>query len=846
MQNKEKYPVDETVPDLKKALQTHHAAVLHAPPGAGKTTRIPLALLDVIPPENGRIIMLEPRRIAAVSAARWMAHLLGEEVGNTVGYSIRFDSRISHKTRIEVVTEGILTRRMQNNAGLEGVSTVIFDEFHERSIHSDLALALCLDIKRGLREGLNLLIMSATLDCANVAALLGGAPIISCRGRQFQVKERYLESGLENQLPERVTGAVHSALRETEGDILVFLPGSGEIRTCYEKLLAHVGGKKDLSLHPLFGDLSFEEQEQAILPSTRRKIVLSTNIAETSLTIQGIRVVVDTGLSRSLRYDPSTGMNRLITTTVSRASAEQRKGRAGRMGPGFCYRLYSHSAFQSMTAFAQPEILVSDLSSLALQLAVWGVKDPMALSWLNPPPPAAWKAAKNLLCDLHAIDGSGDVTPTGRAMALLPIHPRLGRLMLRAADAGVADAGALMAALLSERDIFRKRTAGFDVEREADIAVRLDILREWRKNGFVPDDVDLWSLRTVDRTARQLLQAAATKEKLERDDTGHDVAGRLLLSAFPDRLGRRRDEQDDRFVLFQGRGVKLASKSGFGRSKFIVAVNVDAGEKSEGTVHIAAAVSEKLVRQECSSRIETVKRVEWDERQGKIIAATEEKIGAVILSSKPFVPSYDETITLLCNVLKSSPQMLAFGKQERQFQQRVLLMGRTFPEENWPDFSNEHLASTAVDWLAPYLSNVRTLEALSELDLMPALRKLLSREQLYKLDQRAPVSMTVPSGRRIMLDYCSGTAPMLAVKLQEMFGLAETPAIAGGRVKILLHLLSPAGRPVQITQDLKGFWNKGYQQVKKELRGRYPKHPWPDDPWRALPTKGTKKTNLLP
>jgi ATP-dependent helicase HrpB len=839
------YPVDEIVPDLKKALQIHNVAVLHAPPGAGKTTHIPLALLDAIAPENGRIVIQEPRRIAAVSAARWMAHLLSEEVGNTVGYSIRFESRLSPRTRIEVVTEGILTRRIQKNPGLEGISLVIFDEFHERSIHADLALALCLDIRRGFREDLKLLIMSATLDCVKVASLLGDAPVISSTGKQYPVEERYPEIKQEGQLAARVAAVVRAALRETEGDILVFLPGAGEIRTCAEELLPLTKGKGDLSLHPLYGDLPFKEQEQAILPMQMRKVVLATNIAETSLTIEGVRIVVDTGLARSLRYDPSTGMNRLQTVTVSRASAEQRKGRAGRLGPGICYRLYSRAAFQAMAAFTPPEILVSDLSSLVLDLAAWGVKDPSSLSWLDLPPTAGWQTAKKLLANLNAIDSSGAITRAGRKMALLPVHPRLGRLILRAAELGIPDIGADLAALLSERDIFRKMTVRSGDTREADIAARLDILWEWRKDSRVPDEVDLMAVRNVDRVARQVLRILPSKQKPKKHAINPDAIGRLLLSAFPDRIGRSRDEQDGRFVLSQGRGVKLSSKSGLGQSRFIVAVTVDAGEKSEGTVYIAAALSEEIIRQECGSRIETEKHVQWDERQGKITAATEERIGAVILSTKPFMPSDDETVPVLCEVLRSSPQLLVFGKEERQFQHRVLLMGRTFPEEGWPDLSNERLTSTSEDWLAPYLGDTRTVQDISRLNLMPALRALLSREQLYLLEQCAPLSITVPSGRRVMLDYCLGEAPVLAVKLQEMFGLAETPAIARGRVGILLHLLSPAGRPVQITQDLKGFWDKAYQQVKRELRGRYPKHPWPDDPWSAVPTKGTRDKNRL-
>lgn len=842
--NLKHYPVEEIFPDLKRALETCRAAVVHAPPGSGKTTRIPPALLDVFPPEKGKIVMLEPRRLAAVSAARWMAHLLGEEVGNTVGYTIRFESRLSAKTRIEVVTEGILTRRIQKDPGLEGVSLVIFDEFHERSIHADLALALCLDVRKGLREDLNILVMSATLDCAPVAALIGNAPVISSEGKQYPVEERYLAGKKDDPLATQVAGAVRLALRETEGDILVFLPGAGEIRACNERLAAIITERNGPEVHPLYGDLPFKEQERAILPSDSRKIVLATNIAETSLTIEGVRIVVDSGLARSLRHDPASGMNRLVTTTISRASAEQRKGRAGRLGPGLCYRLYSRSVFRSMVAFASPEILISDLSSLVLDLAVWGVKDPSALSWLDAPPEAAREAAIDLLVNLGAIDESGAVTRTGRAMSLLPVHPRLGRLMLRSADLGMTQVGADLAALLSERDIFRQQTGRFWGGREADIMARLDVLRKWRREGLAGEEVDTWALRTVDRSAGQLLRLSSSGEKLTGTEIEPEAAGRLLLSAFPDRLGSRRAEQDDGFILSSGRCVRVAGESSLGRSRFIVAANVDAGEKTEGTVHSAAAVSEEMIRQECDGLIDRANRLEWDEGRGRIVASAEERIGAIILSSRPFSPSDEEAIPVLCNVLKSSPQLLTFAQDERQFQCRVLLMCRTFPAEGWPDLSLERLLSTPEVWLAPFLAGMRTVQDLSRLDLMPALRSLLSWDKLRLLDDRTPPAIAVPSGRRAAIDYCSGDIPVLAVKLQEMFGLADTPVIAGGRVKVLLHLLSPAGRPVQITQDIKGFWDNGYQQVKKELRGRYPRHPWPDDPWSAVPTRRTKKKGV--
>jgi len=835
------YPIDPILPALKEALTAGPSVVLQAPPGSGKTTRAPLALLETIPPERGRIIMLEPRRLAAVSAARWMAGTLGEEIGQTLGYSIRFDSRVSDQTRIEVVTEGILTRRLQTNTGLEGVAMVIFDEFHERSLQADLALALCLDLRRSLRKGLKILVMSATLDCGPVASLLGGAPVISSAGEAFPVEERYREKDREKPLPEKIGGAVLTALRETSGDLLVFLPGAGEIRACGEALRAALEDKSgDLSLHPLYGDLPFEEQERAILPSRRRKIVLATNIAETSLTIEGVKVVIDSGLTRRLQYDPATGMNRLITVAVSRAAAEQRKGRAGRLGPGVCYRLYSRHAFQTLIPFAPPEMLVSDLSSLVLELGMWGVKDPAELSWLDPPPAPAWESAKRLLFDLGALDSTGGVTPAGRSMARLPLHPRLARLLQGAAELGFTHLGADLSALLSERDIFRRTPSGSRVQAQGlGLSERLDVLRQWRKSKEEAADTDPWALRAVDRASQQLLRLMGKDSRTSGEVPG-TILPRLLLRAFPDRIAKRRGEGEGRFLLSQGRGVKLPPTSRLARSPFLIAVQVDAGEKAEGMVHLAEPVGEELLREEMKNRLETLRRVDWDKREGRIVSTLEERLGAVQLSGRPVPPAEEEAAPLICEAIRSASSRINFSGEVRQFQGRVSLMRRTFPGEAWPDLSEEPLLSAPEDWLLPWLKGIRTREQLAGLDLLPALRAKLSREQQRLLGERAPTSLVVPSGRRVALDYASGDLPVLAVKLQEMFGLADTPEVAGGRVKVLIHLLSPAGKPVQVTRDLKGFWNSGYQQVKKELKGRYPKHPWPDDPWKAVPTRKAK------
>ncbi len=837
------YPIDNILSDLKAAVQRNQSVVLQAPPGAGKTTRVPLALLDVIQPDRGRIVMLEPRRLAAVSAARWMAQTIGEETGQTIGYSIRFDSRTSKKTRIEVVTEGILTRRIQSDPGLEGVAMVIFDEFHERSLNADLALSLCIDIQRSLREDLKVLVMSATLDCGPVASLLGGAPVITAGGKAFPVEEHYIAVSKETPFMERVVNAVRTALKETSGDILVFLPGFGEIRLCSEALspvLERVG--MDITLHPLYADLPFEEQQRALLPSNSRKIVLATNIAETSLTIEGVQVVVDSGLTRRLQYDPSTGMNRLITIPVSKASAAQRKGRAGRLGPGVCYRLYSRYAFDVMIPFAPPEVLVADLSGLALELAAWGVKDPSALCWLDAPPEASWNSALRLLNDLGALDVKGSVTPAGKIMAGLPLHPRLARLMHRAGELGCAVLGADLAALLSERDILRRSgPGGMAFAKEADIAERVDILRLWRK-GRESTASDPWALRAVDRTSKQLMRLIGKKGKVSAEASDYtDMISRLLLCGFPDRVAKLREDGKERFLLCQGRGVRLSPMSSLVKSPFIIAVNVDAVDKAEGLVHLATPLREAIIREECSDRIETIRRVEWDKREKRITAHVEERLGAVLLSTKPFKPTDAETLPILCDVIRSSPSvMLNFSREVRQFQGRVALMKRSFAEEAWPDLSDECLTARPEDWLLPWLGNIRTAQGLSSLDILPAMCARLSRLQQRHLDELAPVSIVVPSGCRISIDYTSGDTPVLAVKLQEMFGLSDTPEIADGRVKLLLHLLSPARRPVQITQDLKGFWNNGYQMVKRELKGRYPKHPWPEDPWNAMPTRKLK------
>jgi len=835
-------PIDEILPELTAAIRTHASVVLSAPPGSGKTTRVPLALLEIIAPEKGRILMLEPRRIAAVSAARWMAKTLGEEIGQTLGYSIRFDSRVSQNTRIEVMTEGILTRRIQANPSLEGVAMVIFDEFHERSLQADLALALCLDIRRALREDLKILVMSATLESRPVADLLDGAAVVTSQGQAFPVEERYAGDNPDQSVTVRMADAVLRALGETSGDLLAFLPGAGEIRATREALAERLKDRTmgNISLTPLYGDLPFDAQERAILPGSQRKIVLATNIAETSLTIEGVRVVIDGGLTRRLQYDPATGMNRLVTVTVSQAQATQRAGRAGRLGPGICYRLYSRHTYQSLIPFAPPEIAISDLSSLVLDLAAWGVKDPGQLSWLDLPPPAAWRAAQELLKGLCALDNKGSITEAGRAMARLPLHPRLAHLLQKAAELGFPSLGADLAALLSERDIIRSSGSSFrNTAGGFDLSERLRVLNQWRKKNL-NGSADAAALRSVDKTAQQLRRLTGKNPEIAEKTAG-DTIPRLLLAAFPDRIARRREDNGSRYVLRSGRGIRLSGKTLQGGSLYIVAPVVDKGEKAEGTAHMAEALTEEMLRDELQGEIETVRRLEWNRQEGRMIALQEERLGTLILSAQPVNPSREEVLSLLCEAIRSGTVQITFSREAQQFQARVRLMKDTYPEETWPDLSEETLLATPEDWLLPWLSGIRNAQQLAALNIGPALAERLSWEQRRLLNERAPVTVAVPSGSSIAVDYLSGDIPVLAVKLQEMFGLSDTPAIAGGRVKLLLHLLSPARRPVQITRDLKAFWNTAYPQVKKELKGRYPKHPWPDDPWNAVPTRKTKK-----
>jgi len=834
-------PIKSILPELLSSISTNPNVLLCAPPGAGKTTSVPLELLKIITVDAGRIIMLEPRRIAAVSAARWMAHSIGEEVGQTVGYSIRFESRVSAATRIEVVTEGILTRRIQNDPMLEGVAMVIFDEFHERSVHADLGLALCLDVQKQVRNDLKLLIMSATLEVEPLAAMLNNAPVVNSEGRSYPVEEIYLDDQSNERLPQKMASAIFKALNETEGDVLAFLPGSGEIRACAARLAESGLLARNISVCQLYGDLPFTEQQKAILPSKQRKIVLATSIAETSLTIEGVRVVIDSGVSRRMQFDPATGMNRLVTLRESRASAEQRKGRAGRLAPGICYRLFSRHTLNAMIPHTPPEIRETDLSPLLLELAAWGALDVLELKWLDLPTESAITSARALLVELEALDESGRITPNGREMMRLPLHPRLGRLLLRSRELHCEELGCDLAALLSERDLLRaSRSDSAVLASHSDVSDRLEALSNWRSKGRCDDRVDLAALKNLDRVVSQLARLMRCPAEHKQTRVDDELISRLLLAAYPDRIARRRTAGDDVYLLANGRGARLSRRSAVRDVEYLIAVALDGGSQAEALIHLASEIDENVIRTERSRHIIRENSISWSERDGRVIAVRLEKIGAVSLSSEIFVPTDIQIVPAVVAAVRTSVlKLLSMDESVRQFQGRVALLGTALPEREWPDFSDPALLAGLEEWLEPHITGIHNARKLSQLDVAALLRQRLDYRKQRELDEMAPTHLAVPSGSRIRLDY-SGEIPVLAVKLQELFGLTDTPAIADGRVMVLLHLLSPAGRPIQVTRDLKGFWDGAYQQVKKELKGRYPKHPWPDDPWSATPTKRLK------
>jgi len=844
-------PINAALPELRRALATHPSVVLQAPPGAGKSTGVPLALLDAGWLGKSRIVMLEPRRLAARAVASRMAQMLDEPVGRTVGYRTRLDSKISAATRIEVLTEGILTRWLQRDAALEGVGLVIFDEFHERSLQADLGLALTLDVQGTVREDLKLLVMSATLDGEATAALLGGAPIVSSAGKAFEVATRYRERergrgatgdgrGPEGDIVRLASTTILGALEEEHGDVLVFLPGQGEIRRV-QRMLEDSQLPQGTRVLPLYGELPVEQQDAVIRPSIagQRKVVLATNIAETSLTIEGVRVVVDSGLSRRSRFDAATGMSRLETASISRASADQRRGRAGRLEPGVCYRLWSEYQHGSLLAQTPAEITEADLAPFALELANWGISDPHALRWLDPPPAATFNQARTLLTELDALDDKGRINDHGRALARLGTHPRLAHMIVRGNELGMTRMAVQIAAVLGERDLLRTN----HTNRDIDLRLRLDALRG---NHGLPSDVsvDAGARQRVLRSAELLERQLQTRPGIEATQTPDD-AGRLLALAYPDRIAQSRGS-GGRYLLSSGRGAQLANVRdvglSLGQAEFLVVADLDAGER-DAFIRLAAPIDRAALEAEFSTHILARERVAWDSREQIVIAQRERMLGAITLEARRIdnADSNQVSVALLTGIRELGLASLPWTKEARALQARMMF-ARAVDTRNgkpWPAVDDVELLSTLESWLMPWVAGMTRRDHWNRIDMHAALLALLDWDQQQRLNEVAPTHLAVPSGSRVPIDY-SGDAPIVSVRLQEVFGMRVTPAVGGGKVPLTLQLLSPAHRPVQITKDLGSFWARGYPEVRKELKGRYPKHYWPEDPLTAVATARAK------
>ena len=830
-------PIDAALPALLQALRSRDEVVLQAPPGAGKTTRVPLALLNEPWLAGQTILMLEPRRLAARAAAERLASELGEKVGETVGYRIRLESRVGPRTRIEVVTEGILTRRLQDDPALEGVGLLIFDEYHERSLDADLALALSLNGRELLRDEqpLKILLMSATLEGERLSSLLNDAPVVTSEGRMYPVDVQWGRPFQAGEFIEpKVVQTCLQALDEQGGSLLVFLPGQAEIRRVHQQLAEALGEGGNVLLCPLHGELDLAAQRAAIDPAPpgKRKVVLATNIAETSLTIDGVRVVVDAGLARVPRFDPGSGMTRLDTQRISRASATQRAGRAGRLEPGVCYRLWSEAQHEQLAAYGSPEILQADLAGLALQLARWGI-EPAQLSWLDAPPAAAYAQARELLQRLGALLEDGRLASHGQAMAELPAHPRIGHLLLRGQALGLAAMACEVAALLGERDIVRG--AGADLHSRLALVSGEHKAQRGSQGG-------VQRVRQLARQYRGYLRGQPS-QPVENPDHPRWL-GCLLALAYPDRVAQQRRPGGAEYRLANGRAALFGEVDGLMKHPWIVIADLGSRQgQREERIYLATDFDPQLLDGVLAEQVSLVDQLDWDEREGVLRAERQRKVGELILSREP-LPGLDEhsrAKALLGLVRRKGLELLPWTPELRQWQARVALLRGldNSGASEWPDVSDAALLASLEHWLQPYLGKVTRLSHFGQLDLSSILRNLLPWPLPQRLDELAPHHLQVPSGSSIRLDY-SEHPPILAVRLQELFGLADTPRIAGGRQVVKLHLLSPARRPVQVTQDLANFWRSTYADVKKDLKGRYPKHYWPEDPLVAEATARAK------
>jgi ATP-dependent helicase HrpB len=817
-------PIYEVLPQLKKILTTYNTALLQAPPGAGKSTALPIELLDEEWLAGKKILMLEPRRLAAKSVALRLADNLEDRVGNIAGYRVRFETCISSKTRIEVVTDGILTRMIQQDNALEDIGLILFDEFHERSLQADLALALVREVQKVLRDDLRILVMSATLASESIQKALGNCPLVLSEGRAFEVEEIYENPDSTLSFIQNIAKTIRKSIRDQQGDILVFLPGIKEISQVQEAL-GYID--ESIAINVLYGELSPELQRVALIPDLqgRRKVILSTSIAETSLTIQGVKVVIDSGLSRVPRYDAGSGLTKLETIKVTLDSAEQRKGRAGRTEPGVCYRLWSKGSHQFLDTERKPEILEADLSSLMLELANWsGIEAIETMSWVDHPPKGALIHARDLLNSLDALDGD-KISITGKELLKLPTHPRIAHMLNVSKKMGLLSLGIDIAALLDERDPF-DRNAG------ADLVERVKALRVFRAGeNRVNSRNALSRVEKLCSSWYRYFKLNSDKQSISIEDVG-----KLLALAYPERIAKQ--IEIGRYKLANGRIARLSDSDPLSREEWLVIANMDAGNM-EGKIFVAASLN--IADVEDIAKTKDI--VEWDFRKGILVAARQKSIGAVLVHTQALqnIPEFLK-IEALCHAIEKEGERLLDFDSVFALQNRVSSLRIWRPEEDWPDISSHSICNTCRDWLPFYASGIKKKEDFQKLDIHAILMGILTWEQQQKMDKLVPANIEVPSGSNIKIDYkADGSDPILSVRLQEMFGLPETPLVNEGRTKVLIHLLSPGYKPVQVTQDLKSFWKNTYPEVKKELKGRYPKHSWPDDPWTAEAVRGVKK-----
>ena len=815
-------PVTEVIPEFLSEISKSNTLIISAPPGAGKSTILPLTVLDQEWLNNKKIIMLEPRRLAAKSIATRMASLLGEKAGETVGYRIRFETKVSDQTKIEVVTEGILTRMLQSDNSLEDVGIIIFDEFHERSIHADVALALSREAQQVLRPDLKIVIMSATLNIPQLSSLLN-APVIESKGKQYPVEVFYTGELDEMMLPEMTSQTILKAANNHDGDILVFLPGQGEIKKCEELLKRRL---KNFLVLPLYGQLPYGQQVRAIQPDKngKRKVVLATSIAETSLTIEGVKIVIDTGFGRTSRYDAKSGISKLTTVQISKDSADQRAGRAGRLSSGYCYRMWSKATQDRMAKHRVPEIMESDLTSLVLEMANWGVTDVNSLTWLSQPPAGAISLASKTLHQLGALEDNR-ITEHGKAMHKLPCHPRIAHMLLEAQESENIALAADIAPFLEERDPLPKGTG-------IDINLRIEALRNYRNNSF--EGGRMSKIARISESYRKIFNIEEDNSPVDDFETGI-----LLASAYPERIAFSRPGNNAQFQLSNGKYAMAGHKDDLAHEPWLAVSHVDARE-GMGKIFMAS----RLNPRDLMPLIKQKEVITWDTKNGGLIASLDMRIGSIVLKSEP-LPDPDEShlVDAISEAVKNEGKnLLNFTEDVEQWQNRILSLRKWRPTDQWPNVSTDALLATNKEWLTPYLSNIKKPEDLKKLDLLTILKSSIPFNMQEKADMLVPESIQVPTGSKIRLMYrADGLPPILSVRLQEVFGLAETPKINDGEISVLMHLLSPGFKPVQVTSDLKSFWDNTYFEVRKELKRRYAKHSWPDDPWNAEPTRKTNR-----